>query len=434
VSDAAKLNETLIHLVRASHLARLEDLPRMVAEHAEAAGLHEVGIFVADLQGTVLRQVTGRGLDAGEGGEEYSIGGTVPGLAYRRVDLIAEPDLSASSASSGSSDPSGPPDGPPGGPEGTGGPDGRGLRRWWMPVTDGVERLGVLRADIALGDDDVRDALYALTSVVALLLLSKRAFSDSYARLIRTEPMSVSAEMQWHLTPPSAFAGSATTVAAVSEPAYVVGGDAFDYAVADNILHMAVFDAMGHDATAGLTANMAVSTCRNARRQGAGLAETSRAIEDTLVAQFGHSRYVTGILADLDMRTGKLTWVNRGHHLPVLLRAGRWSRELYCPPAGPMGTGLGLPVTVRREQLEPGDRIILYTDGIVEARNDQGEEFGLQRFTDYIVRHNADNLPVHETLRQLVHAVVEQHAGELVDDATVLLAEWLDPDQDCLLP
>jgi serine phosphatase RsbU (regulator of sigma subunit) len=91
-------------------------------------------------------------------------------------------------------------------------------------------------------------------------------------------------------------------------------------------------------------------------------------------------------------------------------------------------------VTVRREQLEPGDRIILYTDGIVEARNDQGEEFGLQRFTDYIVRHNADNLPVHETLRQLVHAVVEQHAGELVDDATVLLAEWLDPDQDCLLP
>jgi serine phosphatase RsbU (regulator of sigma subunit) len=246
--------------------------------------------------------------------------------------------------------------------------------------------------------------------------------------------MSVSAEMQWHLTPPSAFAGGGTTVAAVSEPAYAVGGDAFDYAVADSVLHLAVFDAMGHDATAGLTANMAIGTCRNARRQGADLVAASRAIEDALVAQFGHSRYVTGILADLDLRTGQLTWINRGHHLPVLLRAGRWSRQLYCPPAGPMGTGLGLPVSVRREQLEPGDRIVLYTDGIVEARNDEGEEFGLRRFTDHIVRHNADRLTVHETLRQLVHAVVDEMPGVLVDDATVLLAEWLDPDQDRLLP
>ncbi|WP_448316785.1 PP2C family protein-serine/threonine phosphatase [Streptomyces sp. CO7] len=408
MTDAARLGKALTALVVASHIARLEDLPGMVREHAEAAELHDVVIHVSDLQEKVLREVTGRGSDAGAGGAEYSVAGTLPGLAYRRVDLIAEPD-----------------------PSGAG-----GLRRWWMPVTDGVVRLGVIRADTGLdvAGEEVRDALYALASVVALLLLSKKAFSDSYARLIRTEPMSVSAEMQWHLTPPPAFAGAGTTVAAVSEPAYAVGGDAFDYAVADSTLHLAVFDAMGHDATAGLTANMAIGTCRNARRQGAGLVETSQAIESALIEQFGHSRYVTGILADLDLRTGRLTWINRGHHLPVLLRAGRWSQELYCPPAGPMGVALGLPVTVRQEQLEPGDRVVLYTDGIVEARDEKGEEFGLERFVDYIVRHNADHLTVHETLRQLVHAVVDQHAGQLVDDATVLLAEWLDPDQDCLLP
>lgn len=408
MTDAAGLGKALTHLLVASHIARLEDLPGMVAEHAEAAGLHDVVIHVADLREEVLREVTGRGPDAGAGGAEYSVAGTLPGLAYRRVDLIAEPD-----------------------PTGAG-----GLRRWWMPVTDGVVRLGVLRADTGPGvaGEEARDALNALASAVALLLLSKRAFSDSYARLVRTRPMSVSAEMQWHLTPPPAFAGAGTTVAAVSEPAYEVGGDAFDYAVADSTLHLAVFDAMGHDATAGLTANMAIGTCRNARRQGAGLVETSQAIERALIEQFGHSRYVTGILADLDLRTGRLTWINRGHHLPVLLRAGRWSRELHCPPAGPMGVALGLPVTVRQEQLEPGDRVVLYTDGVIEARDEKGEEFGLGRFTDYIVRHNADHLTVHETLRQLIHAVVDQHAGQLADDATVLLAEWLDPDQDSLLP
>ncbi|MER5294505.1 PP2C family protein-serine/threonine phosphatase [Streptomyces pharetrae] len=405
--EPAMVSRALTDLMMASHVATLEELPRMVAHHAGAAGLLDVAFFVVDLQGQVLRQVTGQGIDAGAGGIELAVDTTVPGLAFQRVDLIAEPGRSS----------------------------GReGSRRWWVPVTDGVERLGVLRADTEQDDEATREALRALASMVALLLLSKRAFSDSYARLIRTAPMTVAAEMQWHLTPSSAFAGRATTIAAVSEPAYEVGGDAFDYAVSDHVLHMSVFDAMGHDATAGLTANMAIATCRNARRQGAGLVRTSQAVEDVLIEQFGTSRYVTGLLADLDLRTGRLTWINRGHHLPVLLRSGRWPRELRCSPGGPMGIALGLPVTVCQEQLQPRDRLVLYTDGIVEARDADGRQFGLERFIDYLVRHHADHLTVHETLRRIIRAVLDHHDGHLDDDATVLLAEWLDPDQDSLTP
>ncbi|GAA3499174.1 PP2C family protein-serine/threonine phosphatase [Streptomyces prasinosporus] len=406
MTDPAKVSTALTDLMLASHVAALEELPRMVADAADAVGLHEVAFFLVDLQGVVLREVTGRGPDAGADGLTLPVDGTVAGLAFQRVDLVTEPDRGGE----------------------------RDRLRWWTPVTDGVERLGVLRADTAEDDEATRDALRSVASMVALLLLSKRAYSDSYARLIRTVPMTVAAEMQWHLTPPSAFAGRATTIAAVSEPAYEVGGDAFDYAVSADTLHLSLFDAMGHDATAGLTANMAVATCRNARRQGADLVQASQAVEDALTGQFGHSRYVTGILADLDLRTGQLAWINRGHHLPVLLRAGRWSHQLHCPPAGPMGPELGLPVTVRREQLQPGDRIVFYTDGIVEARDADGEEFGLRRFIDFIVRHHADALTVHETLRRLVHAVLDHHHGQLDDDATVLITEWRDPDQDGLTP
>ncbi|MFF3349650.1 PP2C family protein-serine/threonine phosphatase [Streptomyces sp. NPDC002779] len=406
MTERARVGRALTDLMMVSHEAALEDLPALVADHAETIGLHDVAFFVVDLQGKVLRQVTGQGLDAGAGGLELAVDTTVAGLAFQRVDLVVEPDASG----------------------------GRESHRWWVPVTDGVERLGMVRADTDRDDDATRDALRELASMVALLLLSKRAFSDSYARLIRTEPMSVAAEMQWHLTPPSAFAGHATTVAAASEPAYDVGGDAFDYAVADRVLHLSVFDAMGHDATAGLTANMAVATCRNARRQGADLVETSQAVEDTLLAQFGTSRYVTGIIADLDLNTGRLTWVNRGHHLPILLRSGRWPHELRCRPAGPMGTDLGLPVTVCHEQLQTGDRLILYTDGIVEARDAKGRQFGLDRFLDYVVRHHADQFTVHETLRRLTHAVLAHHDGHLDDDATVVIAEWGDRDQDHLTP
>ncbi|MFI8194293.1 PP2C family protein-serine/threonine phosphatase [Streptomyces sp. NPDC085946] len=400
---------SLVRLMQASHTATLEQLPGMIAEHAAMAGMHDVAIFVVDIRETVLRRLTGQGQGAGEGGQEFTVSGSLPGQAYQRVELLREPEQSGAG-------------------------DRPGGRRWWVAVTDGVERLGVLRADTDTDDEPIRQALRDLASMTALLLLSKRSFSDSYARLVRTEPMNVAAELQWNLTPPPAYAGHDATVGAVMEPAYQVGGDAFDYAVAGSTLHLGVFDAMGHDTTAGITANVAVAACRNARRQGASLTETSRQVEQTLIEQFSTSRYVTGILADLDMDSGRLTWINRGHHLPILIRGNRWITELPCPPAGPMGADLGLPVTEAIDQLEPGDRLLLYTDGIVEARDSHGEEFGRDRFVDFIRRHHSGRHTLHETLRRLMAAVVEHHDGRLDDDATVLLTEWRGGHQQELNP
>jgi serine phosphatase RsbU (regulator of sigma subunit) len=236
--------------------------------------------------------------------------------------------------------------------------------------------------------------------------------------------MNVAAEMQWALMPPRCFANDEVAIAAVMEPAYDTGGDAFDYAIAGETAHLAVFDAMGHDSTAGLTANLAVSTCRNQRRQGVDLPTTSERIECSLIGHFGYTRYVTAVLADLDTATGQLAWVNRGHHPPVLIRGGRWSTTLHCPPAHPMGIDGGLPVHMCREQLEPGDRLLLYTDGVTEARDARDREFGLDRFTDFIIRSHADGLPVPETLRMLMNAILDYHDGRLADDATVLFCEW----------
>jgi hypothetical protein len=396
----------LVRLMEASHTVTLESLPEMITQHAAEAGLQDTAVFVVDVREKVLRQLTGEGGAAERGGREFTVAGSLPGRAYQRVDLLAER---------------------------SGAGDGPG-RRWWVAITDGVERLGVLRADTATDDASVREVLRHWASMTALLLLSKRSFSDSYARLVRTESMNVAAEMQWHLTPPTAYAGHDATVGAVMEPAYEVGGDAFDYAVAGDTLRLGIFDAMGHDTTAGITANVAVAACRNARRQGASLVETSRQVEEILLEQFGGSRYVTGVLADLDMDTGLLTWINRGHHLPILLRGNRWTTELTCPPAGPMGADLGLPVAECTEPLEPGDRLLLYTDGIVEARDTRGREFGRDRFTEFILREHSGRHTLHETLRRLMSAVLDHHHDTLDDDATVLLTEWRGGHQRELTP
>jgi serine phosphatase RsbU (regulator of sigma subunit) len=263
--------------------------------------------------------------------------------------------------------------------------------------------------------------------MAGLLLVSKRTNSDSYARLARSRAMRVSAEMQWTLMPPMAFANEHVTISAAMEPAYHVAGDGFDYAVTGDVAHLAVFDAMGHDTAAGLTASLAMATSRNQRRQGAGLADASRAIDHTLADQFDQSRYATGILADLDLNTGVLSWVNRGHLLPIIIRGERWATTAHCPPAGPMGTGLDLPVMLCHDQLEPGDRLLLYTDGITEARDSSGGRFGVERFTDFVIRHHATGLPVTETLRRLIHALLDHHKGHLEDDATVVFCQWNGP-------
>jgi serine phosphatase RsbU (regulator of sigma subunit) len=190
------------------------------------------------------------------------------------------------------------------------------------------------------------------------------------------------------------------------------------------VVHLGLFDAMGHDVAAGLTANLAVAACRNARRQNASLIDTGEFIERVLVEQLGSERYCTAVLLDMDINTGQISWINHGHHSPVVIRNGSWSGLLPCPPAHPLGTDLGIKATLCREQLAPGDRLVLYTDGITEAKNPGGEQFGLERFVDFILSHNAEGLPVPETLRRLVHSVLDYQKGRLQDDATVLFMEW----------
>ncbi|MEU9145584.1 PP2C family protein-serine/threonine phosphatase [Streptomyces sp. NPDC048349] len=391
----------LAGLLSASHLMPLERVPAETAANAAEVGFTQVLIYLVDLQGDVMSLLSEEefGSEPVAVGEEteLKVEGTVAGRAFQYGQVLAGADHD----------------------------EGGGC--WWVPLVDGTERLGVLRITTALRDPRAVEDMKLLAALVALIIDSKRRSSDFHARLTRTRPLNVAAEMQWHLMPPPTYADGRVVISAAMEPAYEISGDAYDYATAGHVVHLSLFDAMGHDTAAGLTANLATGTCRNSRRQGAGLVETSERIEEVLVEQYGQSRYITGILADLDARTGSLTWVNRGHHPPVIIRGGRWSTLLNCPPAHPMGTRLDLPVSLCQDQLEPGDRLVLYTDGITEARRAGPEEFGLGRFIDFLIRHHADGLPVPETLRRLIHAVLEHHEGRLQDDATVLLCEWMGP-------
>ncbi|MQM24666.1 SpoIIE family protein phosphatase [Glycomyces sp. NEAU-7082] len=386
----------LAGLLDRSHLVAFRDIPVEVNRHGAMAGLQDAAIFLVDIRQEVLREMTGLGADAKQGvPAEYAVEGTLAGRAFQYGRLVQ------------------------------GHPDDQGRSVWWTPLIKGTERLGVLRVSSADDRPEARKSSELLASMTALVLIARRGSSDAYPRLLRTQKMKIVAELEWELMPPRTYADSDVVVSGLMEPAYEVGGDAFDYAVADDEVHLAVFDSMGHDTAAGVAANIAVATYRNQRRKDVGLVETGAVIERVLLDQFDGEQYVTGVLATLNTRTGVLTWINRGHPAPIIIRGKRWSTGLECPPAHPMGTDLGLEAAVCREQLEPGDRIVLYTDGIAETRNHEGREFGLERFTDFLIRHHTDQLPAPETLRRLIRSILDHHGGKLTDDATVLLAEWI---------
>ncbi|MBV2155327.1 serine/threonine-protein phosphatase [Kitasatospora sp. SUK 42] len=297
----------------------------------------------------------------------------------------------------------------------------------WMPLVDGAERLGVLAVRTASLDGVRMRRSRMLSHLFAMLITSKRAYSDWLAGLTRTAAMRLPAEMLRAFLPPHTVGSARCVSTAVLEPAYDVAGDAFDHSVIKDVLNTMILDSMGHDLAAGLTTSVAMAAARNARRGGGNLSDVVGSVDQALT-QWLPDHFCTGVLCRLDAVTGVLRWVNCGHPPPLLIRAERvLEGALDSPPQPPIGLADHLATETRQVHetvLEPGDRVLLYTDGVVEARDADGVEFGLDQFTDFIIRSSAAGQRPAEVLRLLIHAVLDRQCDQLRDDATILLFEW----------
>jgi serine phosphatase RsbU (regulator of sigma subunit) len=85
---------------------------------------------------------------------------------------------------------------------------------------------------------------------------------------------------------------------------------------------------------------------------------------------------------------------------------------------------------VESGQLQPGDRVLLFTDGVVEERLDGGEQFGEDRLRQLLEQTSAERLTAAETVRRLSHALMAARRGRTSDDASLLLLEWKGPPPD----
>jgi len=303
-------------------------------------------------------------------------------------------------------------------------PDGN---RIWVPVIEGSDRTGVLALTVASADSATVQACEEIGLFAGYLIATRASFTDVFERRRRRKTMSLAASIQWDLLPPLVLKTSRVTVAGLLEPAYHVGGDCFDYAVNGSILDIGILDAMGHGLDSALLSTLALGCYRHDRRERRPLEYVHADLDTVIEDRYRGRAFVTGQLGQLQLETGQLTWTNAGHPRPLLIRSGKAIGQLACRPTVPWGLTISAAPTGATEALEPGDCVLFFTDGVVDARGPRAAEFGIERLADLAGRTSSDALSPEEMVRHLIRAILEHHGTGLDDDATVVMMQWHGP-------
>ncbi len=289
--------------------------------------------------------------------------------------------------------------------------------RLFAPVTNRGDAIGVLELCLDEPPDEEMVADVALAAhALAYVVIANRRFTDLFEWGQRSVPLSLAAEIQHRLLP-AAYTCEAGqfTLAGWLEPAGEVGGDTFDYTLARETLHLSMTDAMGHEVGAALLASVLVGALRNARRAGVGLEEQAARANVELANNAPGGGFVTGQVVRIDLHAGTAAIVNAGHPLPLRLRGGLVEPiPLEADP--PFGTVRGHRYREQHLPLEPGDRLVFFTDGLVERNTTQID-------IEAMVAAGARMHP-REAVQHLIQAILHATGGTLDDDATALCFDW----------
>ncbi|GAA1999105.1 PP2C family protein-serine/threonine phosphatase [Catenulispora subtropica] len=361
----------------------------LIAEEVARIGGRDVSILLQDYSQELLVPLPGRDLHVGQ---PEPVDDSAAGRSFLRGDVVEVPQT-------------------------------HGVRMY-LPLLDGSDQVGVMALTLDVVGDDDRRLLRRLAGLVADMLVTKNAYTDRFFQARRREPMSVSAEIQWSLLPPLTMTVPQVEVAGILEPAYRVAGDSFDYALNDSILHVAVIDAMGHGLDAATMATVAIGAYRHARRVFVSLAEKYAFMDEAVARQFGPDHFVTAQLMHLNVATGELQLVNAGHPAPLLIRDGLVARQLESATTLPVGFGGEAP-RIREHLLQQGDRVLCYTDGIIEEHLAGEEPFGEERLIQCVNRLGQEpSEGMRADLRRLSHTLKHERGGRTSDDATLFMIEW----------
>ncbi|MCK5737672.1 SpoIIE family protein phosphatase, partial [bacterium] len=283
----------------------------------------------------------------------------------------------------------------------------------------GVFCLGARQDHQAFSEQEL--ALLNLLSVqISIALENTQLYQERLEKQRMDEELTVAGEIQRMLLPQKFPTGKRFDISAINIPSKEVGGDYFDFIeLADDKIGIAIGDIAGK----GIPGALLMSNLQASFRAAAQLTSQPAKVMEMVNAQITRStspeKYATFLYGIFDGATDTFTFANAGHNFPVLVRRGEPARMLK---QSDLIIGINATVSYQNHQtdIQPGDFLVVYTDGITEALNVQNEEFGEERFLSIMGERNWDNpRELRDFIYESVHAYTS--GASQYDDITLVV-------------
>jgi serine phosphatase RsbU (regulator of sigma subunit) len=295
-----------------------------------------------------------------------------------------------------------------------------------VPLGVGESIFGMIYADSPLAEARFREdhlkVLTTLGSVAAIRVENARLIEEHLQRERMERELSLAREIQQRFQPDAAPNVPGYELQGISFPSYEIGGDYYDFIQRPDGRHIiALGDVSGKGTSAALLMSSLHAAIHAQVASHHSLVETIMAVNRYLEANTPSNRFVTLFYAELDPATGSLSFVNAGHNPPLIVHAAGTVEKLAAG-GPPLGIMLGVPYSEGRTQLQHGDALVIYSDGVTETINPAGEEFGPDRLTD-VVQANIESSAA--GLRDKIEAALTRFAQgtPAVDDVTLVIVK-----------
>ena len=260
-----------------------------------------------------------------------------------------------------------------------------------VPLGVGANVFGIIYADSPLADNrftgDHLKLLTTLASVAAIRVENARLTEEQIERERLEREQQVASEIQQRFLPSKAPQVTGYELQGISFPCYEIGGDYYDFIEREGgNLIVALGDVSGKGTAAALLMSSLHAAVHAQADANDSIVKTIAAVNRYLVESIPPNRFVTLFYAELDPKSGALAFLNAGHNPPLIVHAGGTMEQLASGGL-PLGILADADFREGRTKLYPGDVLVIYSDGVSEAVNPNGEEFGATRLYEVVARN-----------------------------------------------
>ena len=290
----------------------------------------------------------------------------------------------------------------------------------------GAETVGVLYMDSRLGSADLaggnRELLQTLAIEASTVLENARLLEEERTKQQMEEELNLARTIQQSLLPKSLPDSGWLRAAGSSLASHAVGGDYFEVAeVHRHCWSAVVADVSGKGVSSALLASLLQGALIAATGEPRALQHRVERLNRFLLNRTGGEKYAT-IFYSLIAADGQLHYVNAAHCPALWFRADGTHASLEATGM-PVGLMEEAEFPVREERLAPGDKLVLYSDGVTESQNAEGEFFGRKRLREAVAAHAGEPChAIHDAIQAAVAAFTE--GAPQADDITVLVLEY----------